>query len=493
MKFLAAKMAESGENEKLQTVLNKIGLGALIERFRGERVDLNTVIAATDAELTRLGVVTIGDRARLRDICRKEVQQHAAAAGVQERSTTSTSIAPRRSYPDILRERASLFSSRGSRSRGGGNRRHVPSAASHRKKISRPWTVQFYCLSSKFAFKVPTQTEKEILHNAGLGLRKIKLDLSDDENEVRQKLTSSDVPEGGAFPVGYPQLKDCGGFELMQCLSNSRDLSVLCCSLAAKDIKAKVGGGQGKIFIRPIQKNLCTKKIIEDSKSSLKEKCMTCGTDIPLHELRSHITSCGGYASFSDSENASDDDVDDVLAVSAFEVALNTETGGQSPIEINMPPSEDEVPSTHHATNGHTASVLDPTPIEIPAVIENNVVISLEGSSTQGIQVTDAADELFSLEYPDLANVTQKVTEAANDIKARSFDQNPVEIVKYLQKKLLSGRVLDVEDPTISLDGKTNFIMVDRNNILETGFDEIGSLQDKFITLEVQFYNEVSV
>ena len=62
---------------------------------------------------------------------------------------------------------------------------------------------------------MPTQTKKEILHNAGLGLQKIKQNLSDDENEVRQKLTSADVPEVGEFPSGYPQLKDCGGFEIM--------------------------------------------------------------------------------------------------------------------------------------------------------------------------------------------------------------------------------------------------------------------------------------
>ena len=61
-------MGENGESEKLQAALNKIGLGALVERFRGERVDCHTGIAATDVELTRLGVVTIGDRARLRDI-----------------------------------------------------------------------------------------------------------------------------------------------------------------------------------------------------------------------------------------------------------------------------------------------------------------------------------------------------------------------------------------------------------------------------------------
>ena len=487
-------MADNADCARLQVALSKIGLGALMERFRAERVDFHTLIAATDAELTRLGVVTIGDRARLRDICRKELGLVQHAAGVDERPSTSLS---RRSYPDILRERASLFSSRSSKGRDkyGGNRKH----ALNRKKFSRSWTVQFYCLSSKFAFKVPTQTEKEILHNAGLGLRKIKLDLSDDENEVRQKLTSADVPEGGAFPSGYPQLKHCGGFELMQCLSNSRDLSVLSCSLAAKDIKAKVGGGQGKIFIRPIQKNLCTKKMIEDSKSSLKEKCMTCGSEVFLHELRSHIISCGEGLTFSGSEESSDDDIDAILAVPAFqESSQSTE---QNPTEINMPSSIEEDPSTHHATRNHATSVLNPTQNQFPAieqVIDNNAFVTLEASGTQGIEREDGADDavqrndLFSLEYPDLANVTQKVTEAANEIKARLFDQNPVEILKYLQKKLLSGRVLDVEDPTISIDGKTNFIMVDRSNILVTGFDEIASLQDKFITLEVQFYNEVS-
>ena len=81
MCFQTIKMAESEDSERLQVALNKIGLGALMERFSAERVDFNTLIAATDIELTRLGVVTIGDRARLRDISRKVVQHQAAAAG----------------------------------------------------------------------------------------------------------------------------------------------------------------------------------------------------------------------------------------------------------------------------------------------------------------------------------------------------------------------------------------------------------------------------
>ena len=39
-------MGGNGESEKLQAAVNKIGLGALVERFRGERVDCHTVIAS---------------------------------------------------------------------------------------------------------------------------------------------------------------------------------------------------------------------------------------------------------------------------------------------------------------------------------------------------------------------------------------------------------------------------------------------------------------
>ena len=39
------------------------------------------------------------------------------------------------------------------------------------------------------------------------------------------------------------------------------------------------------------------------------------------------------------------------------------------------------------------------------------------------------------------------------------------------------------------LDGETNFVMVDRSNFLTTATEEIQHLQNKFLTLEVQFYN----
>ena len=66
-----------------------------------------------------------------------------------------------------------------------------------------------------------------------------------------------------------------------------------------------------------------------------------------------------------------------------------------------------------------------------------------------------------------------------------------MEILPYFQCVLVHGRPLELESSEESANGQTNFILVDRLNLLERGFDKITSLKDKRTTLEVQFYNEV--
>ena len=68
---------------------------------------------------------------------------------------------------------------------------------------------------------------------------------------------------------------------------------------------------------------------------------------------------------------------------------------------------------------------------------------------------------------------------------------NPVEILRCLQNNMVTGRGLDVENPTQSDNGSTNFIMIDRSNLLSTAFDEIKILDNLRLTQEVEFYNEV--
>lgn len=86
-----------------------------------------------------------------------------------------------------------------------------------------------------------------------------------------------------------------------------------------------------------------------------------------------------------------------------------------------------------------------------------------------------------------ISNIVVKAIKYCNE----NYIEDPVEILKYLQSVLVTGRKLDIVDLTEALEGDTNYICVDRSNILETAFEEIKGLQDLRMTLEVQFYGEV--
>ena len=66
-------------------------------------------------------------------------------------------------------------------------------------------------------------------------------------------------------------------------------------------------------------------------------------------------------------------------------------------------------------------------------------------------------------------------------------------MLRYLQKKIVSGRPLEVTNSSRILEGETNFITVDRHNILETTFEELKHVADPRVTFEVQFYGEQAV
>ena len=128
--------------------------------------------------------------------------------------------------------------------------------------------------------KIPTPTEKVVLQKAGLGFKKIKFDLEADEVSLCNQLASSS--SGNSQPEetisGYSQLQNCDGFELMKCIPNCKVLEPLECQISAKNLKA--AAGQGKIYIRPIQRSLSVLPLKSEaspcSTSALKEKCVHC-------------------------------------------------------------------------------------------------------------------------------------------------------------------------------------------------------------------------
>jgi hypothetical protein len=173
-------------------------------------VDEKIVLSSTDSELSRLGISTIGDRVRLRELCKQSVQ-----AGQGQGASTSAATASHE-----VRE---LFHS---------NRRGSKRGTKQAKK--RTWTAQVVCLADRLAYKVPTASEKQILFKAGLGLKIIKFDVDDNEEAVVKKITASETEDGAAEVLGFPQLHNCGGFELMRCVANCRELVVIDGSWAVK-------------------------------------------------------------------------------------------------------------------------------------------------------------------------------------------------------------------------------------------------------------------
>jgi hypothetical protein len=308
---------------------------------------------------------------------------------------------------------------------------------------------------------------------------------------VIKKITSDEKDNVGN-PLGFPALQSCGGFEMKQCTPNCRDLKLIDSSWNATALRANLGGGQGKIYLVPIQKSLSTKPLIQKSAdSTLFERCNICNKEILVRELRKHIWECN--------------DDDDLLSATDDNMLLQpTFSGGESSQNASVSGPSQVVDLTEGLEGSNSDGTSNPyTPAASGETLTNENSIVPGGSVGPVTPVTEVsvvhvnltrALETSTTPSPSNSCVNDTVDEVANTTIEYCLDNdvhNPVEILRCFQKNMVTGRELDVEHAHEVQEGETNFIMVDRQNILETGFDEIGTLSDHRKTLEVQFYNEV--
>lgn len=427
----------------MEDILTKLNLEALVAVFRRERIVPSIVQSMSDEELERLGVTAIGDRVRLRELC-KEGQEDSSRSSFGSRSVhvanTSISRTGDVSLADaVLDERMRLFNPRGGRSQS--------KSRSKKHPYPRTWTVHFVCLADRYQCKIPSAVEKQTLHKAGLGLKKIKLLLDDDASAVYEKLVSSEKDDVGDVK-GFPQLREAGGFEMLHCLPNCRDLTPLKCSWAAREIRSNLGG-QSKIYLRPIQKDLSTKSLIPQNSCEVKEKCLACQKEFPMSELRTHsFYMCTvGFNSGSDSEG---DNGTTSCILEGISTADSRSESSVSPVMSQAPQQIQEANPVIEVSNS-------PAPVHVPEEKEDNI------DTAVGKVVT----------FCQTNNV-----------------HNPVEVLRCMQKEIVTGRRLELESDSEVLEGETNYINVDRMNILETAFEEIGALENLRLTLEVSFYGE---
>ena len=59
-----------------------------------------------------------------------------------------------------------------------------------------------------------------------------------------------------------------------------------------------------------------------------------------------------------------------------------------------------------------------------------------------------------------------------NGVKEQDLS-NPVEVLRFIQQQIVSGRALDVYSLEEIMEGETNYITVDRDQILESTFSEL--------------------
>ena len=348
--------------------------------------------------------------------------------------------------------------------------------------------MNFVCLADRLAFKIPNVNEKQILHAAGLGLKKIQLDMDDDEQMVLAKLCSNDLKDGET--IGFPQLSDCGGFEMMVCTSSCRELTRIDSAWDAKSLKSVLGGGQSKIYLRPIQMSISTKAASEKkTKTTLKEKCKMCDEEILLSELRAHFLWCNKDILDCEWEDGTLD-----RWLSAEDQVTADNTGSSTSATVVAEPLN-VIDQVDIGTQGNSV-VSQASTDQVDLTVSTQVNYSDDAVLHQSL--IDQTEEIVGVEEnqvnapPDVTDIDEKVAETAKHCQENGFSGNAIEILRSLQKRLVVGRDLEITSPNECPEGATNLIMIDRQNILETAFEEITGLENKHITLEVQFYNEVS-
>ena len=128
--------------------------------------------------------------------------------------------------------------------------------------------------------------------------------------------------------------------------------------------------------------------------------------------------------------------------------------------------------------------------------------ISPVQSAVNTITTGEGNDEQPNQEQPGERNTPAvSATHHASDLPEKEPDDllveidqhslsDPVEILRFLQQQLIKGRAMDVPDNSSPPEGETNYITVDRSNILKTKFTEFESIADFCKTFEVDFMGE---
>ena len=102
------------------------------------------------------------------------------------------------------------------------------------------------CLGETDSDHVPTtQAGKMLLEEAGLGEKLIEVPLECTPELFRSVILSA-----------FPKLEGGGGYEMLRCLPNSRELVLIGSRVSSTPKLLKRRVGTGRVYLRPLQVNL---------------------------------------------------------------------------------------------------------------------------------------------------------------------------------------------------------------------------------------------
>lgn len=282
-------------------------------------------------------------------------------------------------------------------------------------------------------------------------------------------------------------------------MSKDRKLVLIEGRWDVKSLKLNVGF-QSKMYIRPIQKCLDTTELLQDGETSeLKQSCMNCGEEFFVNELRTHVQTCNSDGEIDEESlvKTSNEQEDVSDGKTEFET-IHVQTSDSEPVAAEpitlIAEMQTEI-SEHAISNATLGHLVQGERENREAVTTENV--SVDESEQDGDRQSNNA-EAYTVQLPFQNTTTDQTSDDTDSVITDCIQfckinniTDPVDILKYIQKKILQGRKLEVEDDSEALEGETNFIIVDRNDVLRTGLQEMAAINNPRLTLEVEFYDEV--
>ena len=162
--------------------------------------------------------------------------------------------------------------------------------------------------------------------------------------------------------------------------------------------------------------------VSQRNKSKIKEKCSVCSDIFYVKGLRKHFLTCCPSALLEEDE---------------FESFRDTSEGtGQTANSISSNSIE------HHQNIGPTLYVEDLVSEEAVTAIKNDSSLNAET-----VDLTNASPESEEVSLVEM-DIGSRIDAIVESCKSSGYIQNPVQILMYVQEKLITGRPLEILDPT---------------------------------------------